>query len=279
MKTPEFTIPSSFHRQDTRTNSADSFANVAEQQRKRLNHNILLARRTRKVVFSQQFKSDYAAATFQSISGENVLKGTKIVSFSWRPSPKVKEIVVVMRAKKLSSANVNLWLYTVQERDGNPGMSFAASIVVDSSSYQKETIKVPIAKMNRFLGDPTVRLCVVMGGFLEGSALLTTSLPVTGAGMNYLEGDIGTSYVGKAVYISTDNNIVPRKIVRYQADIDAGGHDRIYVYPPWNSVPSPGSDAFNIKGAASIDIESLTAYEEALTSFNTETATQQLGHG
>jgi hypothetical protein len=265
------TIPSAFIRQDTRITDADSFVNVASQQRVRQNHNMLLARRIRKNLMSLAFGSEDSVfgQTFTFVSPLSAGDGSPFLSIPLTVTPLVKELVVVLRARRVSAGNVTLYAWCSESRQDEE-IDTSIAVAVTSATEAKHTLTVPVARAAsnnpRQVAGSGLSLNIVADGYTEGADLDDGT--VTDARLDGVEAVIAGDYVGYAAYVPGNSSILPRRIVRHETAW-------IGVQPAWNIKPAVG-DTIAVVATAEIEAFTMNVYEEKITAFADEAATQRV---
>lgn len=272
MRLPKPTIPSSFVRLDTRINEADAFANIYSAQALRKNHNILLARRSRRILFSQIFAHASGAGDFfrfvepaSLVNGQVVLSIPLYFSHRW-----VREIVVNFEANKESIGDVTLYA-NVKTASEPRDLSLSVSTVVNNNPALADySMLVPVSKRARVSGGGT--LTIVGNGFIEGVDV-DGPATVDEAGPNFVDVPMNPSggQIGHGLYVTTNGRIQPRQITDIRSD--GAASSRIFVDPPWNIIPNPGTDSVAVREAAEVAIRSISVYEEKVTGFSDEATT------
>ncbi len=278
MKIFDATIPSQFVRQDTRTNSDDQFANANEQQRRRLNHNILLAKRVRKCLLTRvcSYRDDIGLGGSGFFQTERFTTPAKIsaaeiwLNVPLQFSPGTRELVFVLRAKRISTGNVTMYCRVEADNEKLP-VDTNVSVTVNNTSLTRFAVTVPISREARQKGSG--RLIVTPQGFRETA--VSSGLTIVEIGPDFV--DVAGSGTFSPGYIAafSDTNVEPRRVVHALANIDAAGNQRVFVARPWNLLPVLTATVSSYT-TASIAVDSYSVYEERVSAFFNEASNFQV---
>lgn len=263
------TIPTGYQRQDTRTNAADSFANCNDLQTALLNHNILLAERCRRGIYSQRMTDGSNAADAPLIVRSIMPVSESLGAPIWRANIAVSQwtrsIKFVVRAKQETALKtVYLWpnvyhLSTQRELDST------YKLTVNTTSEAKYSVSVnlppPIDPNNKWLQWYTCSLHAECSMATVDTTPASTVIDDMGIDSYQTAAAAGADYTGYAAYFTTDATIEPRIITRVQH-----GQRRHWVWPKWNKIPSE-DDTLALRQVHGVYLYSVDLYEDRLTSY------------
>ena len=110
------TIPSAYVRLDDTVTDPDAFLSVRDLQTARLNHNMLLSRRVRRVIMSHNYAT--LARTFRTGRSSSPFSGDLLFMCPITLSPLVKQLRLVVRAAFFTGSGANVLLYPVVATPG-----------------------------------------------------------------------------------------------------------------------------------------------------------------
>lgn len=274
----EYTIPSEFLEFDSSTHNPDSYVNVADLQRERKNHNILLARRCKRTLFAKVFNQDSAVTPLywnlhQKVGGDAY--PVPIMRTLLPVSLYTQEIAVYMRAKRrditssgISSVKVYPHLIpygTDRVVDTDDVMTVSATTETD---YNID-IPVPVHGGGQTIVNGQELFyfelyadCPVDYGNSPKITSVAGLLDVIDS--TTLKVSAGGSPANTQIAFTNLPQIKPRTVLfvkslgssQYQIDLDA----------PLNIIPDIGED-IEFRDTLGIDFYSISAYEKGITDF------------
>lgn len=290
MRTKTLTIPSEFVPFDTNVTAADSYINVRDLQRFRLNHNSLLAQRVRKSLSTQIYNKDSdAPATqhndpyiFRSRLNVTENAGPMILGGPIYVTQHTKQLIFYMRARKTEldggsaeAADPKLF-FVVRNPGTSKNVTLTSSFSVTTAhataggaSYFATVNLPPIEPSKLFYGRQLLDFGVYIQCVTDSTQNIVGASAFTSVGENMFEGasaTFGTGMVDTLVWVTTDLSIEARQIVK-EANI-GGGTYRYFLDSPWSRMPSPNSDTLAIREILGVEIFSFCIQENIITDFS-----------
>lgn len=253
MKIRSHPVPSSaegFRRLDTQINSSSRFANVYSLQRLRHNHNILMARRIRKVLFAHYGWGDI----FSTLTPLDAKSGYVLCSVPVTITPGIKEIHVNVYGYATASG-INI--YPVVHA-ANSVEEIDTSVVISPGVAPIDTYgcDVPVAQQVQSLGYG--RLTCYLEGGMSGTPSKGAAA-FTDAGPDWIL-SAGAFTVGTALFFPTNAKILPRTVIK---EVVVGGAIKTYVRGDFNITPDPASDTAASETLIQLVLSSISAYEKS----------------
>lgn len=276
------TIPSEFIRLDSTVSDADAPVNVRDEQVKRENYNILLARRVRHPLVTQVFRgTDWTTdgQTFKHYDYSVNLPDRSIDALpltghigSWRVRvpPFCREFTLRMRAK-MDTASGDAEVFPV----GVIGNPLNYSFTVTGASYAEYEQDIVVSDGTRHGFDHTIGLmysCDSYGSALgDGIAVAwaeNVSIIPSKAYVVGVSTIAATASVGDMLYFTSPaNTIQPRCIVAIESiTVDATTYERIWVDKPWDVLPEAG-DTYKSFAVAGMMVQTICINPKATTDF------------
>lgn len=275
----EYAIPTEFLEFDSSTHSPDSYVNVADLQRERKNHNILLARRCKRTLLTKIFSQDSSVTPFewnlhQKVGGDAY--PVPIVRALVPISLYTQEVAVYLRAQRNDISSSGLSSVKVYPHL----IPYGADRVVDTSDVMSVTsttaadysidIPVPVHGGGQTIVNGQELFyfelyadCPVDYG--NSPKITTTSGLIDIIDSTTLVVQASASPAGTQIAFTNSPEIEPRTILQvkalstatqYQVDLDA----------PLNILPGIGED-IEFRETLGIDFYSLSVYEKGISDF------------
>lgn len=265
-------IPSEFRKFDSTVTDADEYVNVRDLQTARRNHNILLTRGSRKVIFSQDIRFDtISTSELYAIGGqvgsEDVRNNFPVLTAPVLIAPYVKQVTAVIFATP-GSVDVEGRM-TLEPMGGLREFAAATSVTFTSSTTLYEVdIPVPYLATQERHGYRVMRWSLYLLPE-TGSAIVTgkTIVSVTSdnSRIEVNNADLSTVAIGDVLYFS-DATIPSRIIINVTV---AGGSTRyLRVDKPFGPAPTAGSDTWSVKDRGDIVPLTFTLLEKVPTDFD-----------
>lgn len=259
MRESTVTIPSTFYRTDATIHSADKFINVQDLNRARSNHNILKAKRVRKVLYAQTL-SDLVGYTEYTTQGRGLSErvGEILSVVPVMITPGIKELVVGMNFCTNDASDTHIYP-CVHAMDELPVIDATIFLTAQSGGTMGvERVTVPLSRMARRRSTHLVTL------FIESSlgSVSKAAVAVTDVGKDYITSTLGAA-VGDVLHVSTRNDSTPRVVVGVFGN-------KAFVDPPWDSMPVPGTDQIEAVTPKSVRVNSITITEQVISSYNAQ---------
>jgi len=255
---------------DTRVTDPDQFLNVRDEKVKRDNHNILLAKRCKHMLFSLAMgtdSSDYLIA----YSGRPVIQeagmkfGSVLLTAQPMLSPYVNEVTVDIRAALENGSYGDAKIYG--QITGRATVITTGGTSITSASDANYSMTIPVPAGANF---PDREMATLQLLFETPANTTATkgNITIVGAGSNWIEYTGGSSIVNHIIMIERNGTGAifyndPRRVVREELLYD-GSHDRAWVDRPWSQVPDTGDQVF-FYPLQGLKVDTVTAYEEVRT--------------
>lgn len=268
-------IPAAILQPDDRVTLADQYANVADLQVARLNHNILLARRTKRMLICQSWHEALTgeastALRLATATPASRREGDVVFSAPLKISAQTQEITVTIRGANTYSAGAgiaNTKLYFCLDGPGqSTELAQAKTIEITGLAgvYARYSVDVPVSRESAQSGYS--KLTVYMQGSMSTTDNFAAAT-VTAVGNGFVE--INTPapvpLANEALYFG-NSQIEPRLITA--ADAGAAGRTLVYVDRPWNVWPTAGVSTVRSRNVQIVRISLLSVYEKAVTDFS-----------
>lgn len=261
-------IGSTFQALDTHIDVADSFANVRDLQKLRLNHNTLLAERARRPAVSQVcVQSD--STNYILISGHGSTSYLPVaIDTTVMFSQQTKTATFKMRAAS-TSASLDVFVYPELIRPSGAGSLARPEITVTGNTEASYSATVPLPAQDeastRF-GMRPLRFRVTLRAELNfpGSPKVSAGA-IYAVGPNWIHGGTNVT-VGDDIWFS-DADIERRRITAVYANTaNATPFYGIFADRAWNKLPTT-SNTYSSDVNVSLALYTWSLYEDNVTDF------------
>lgn len=257
MRDAKPTIPAAYVRPDTQTNAADSFANVHDLQTLRGNHNVIVARRLRRVLFTHTF--GLGTARYKEYASGFMSNGRAYALFRVPfelSGPLTKELRVNAYGMYVEN---DIPIYAVAHMPQEEPVADPNRVLDFGVAAGLASVDVPLSRALRRRGAGVLSL--ILEGFVDG-----TDKPAAGildVGADWVDVNAAASpAVGDVVFCDGATEDM-RTVVKV---IDYGSTYRVYLDEPWNVMPTT-SDQVGTVALSNYRLYSITAYEREVVSF------------
>lgn len=260
-------IPSDFVRFDSEAFDADAYANVADMQQIRRNHNILLARRCRRPFFQARIGDTTGASGTAFNEVRAVVSGLSACVMSipyMRSSPYIYSITCAIYGRGRASASPRFYP-VVCPVEVEPEIDNSVVLTFDSTSDGWESVEVPVKVSS---AESMFFFVHLFAEILEGAATPKTAVTVADVGRNYATGNGLGNAVGEIIYSPTNTDIEPRTVISIQNNVDAAGNDLVVIDRDWNIWPVPGTDTLETRTTSTATLSTVSLWENAITDFS-----------
>ena len=271
-------IPASFIKLDTNVTDPDEYVNVRDLQVARANHNILMARGLRRTLHASRGQtSTNWIVRGGNIGDERLGAQRPIVEFDILVDDIVQSVTCVIEGEVArSGTGLDCKFTGVLDR---PFGLRAIDSGVSSTATEGGATKITIAGIPvpfggaKFGGKQLLRFSLYMQP--EIGSNLTTGLTLDGVANNgarieVLDASLPSGEIeGRALYFSDSS--IPARIISRKST--SGGQAFLFVEKPFAPIPDIiGGDTVEIDEVAIFAPESLTLYEDHITTFDASRA-------
>jgi len=289
LRTP--TIPSEFIRLDSTVSDADAPVNVRDEQVKRENYNILLARRVRHPLVTEVFRGvgwdidEYGDDT--DLTNGQIFKhfaysvpigdrpvdtlsfvgAAMIATWKVRVPPFCRELTVRIRAK-MTTASGDAAVFPI----GCVGPPANYDVTVTGTSYDEYEVDIPVSDGSKSAFNHVIGLsyvCEAYDGAQGANTVAWAENISTIPARAYVVGtDVISGEVGDVIYFTTPSNTIqPRAIVALETiTVDGTTYQKVWVDKPWDVLPVAGN-VYNTEAVAGLVVHSVTIVPKATTDF------------
>jgi len=263
-------IPSAFVRLDDRISDPDAYINARDLNVQRQNHNILVARRTKRhlcSIVSANIADRGVYWSLYSVRPPSREGGDMIVAVPLWLSPRTTQVEVVVRAAS-TSASQDVRMNIFADAPGATGAFATLSPNITGTTLAKNSTTVAIPYQGQQANKCTLNIYI--WGKMFGADLLGAPCAIDNVGPDYI--DIDTTAAGAAVpvgnrgvYVTTNLGISPR-LNTFVVPLSGVNKYRLFVDGPWDVTPSR-DDTVEQREAVGIVLESMTFYEKSIGVF------------
>lgn len=253
-------IPSIFYRHDSTITAVDRFVCQNDLAQMRLNHNILKARRVRKVLATMSCASGGTGAsatrsTFASRGrADNGRVGNLLAVIPIRVTPGIKQVGVSVYGGTMDATDSILYpvVHSISE---TPVINTGVSITVTAGGViSPEYCYVPLSRLARNRPEQLVSI------FMQSEVLAVTAAAalVTAVDAQWYAG--GPAAVPGDVIVSPTNAAMTPRMVRARRN---GGY---VVDEPFDTILAVGLDTVEIRATKTVTLQSISVWEDRITS-------------
>lgn len=278
------TVPSSYQKLDSAVTAADAFVNVRDEQIKRLNHNILLARRIQHTVLSMSsghFMAVYGAnyITFTTRKDAEQIDATMIRTKVLVPAWTQRMVLRLSACKSALTEGSELNFDPVVYADiwngyarkvAWPPSGATISAAHGSPTSYSITINLPPmtgADTKRY-GRREFEFGVWVKCMMDYTQKIETSVALADSSINSVTASVTANLVGNSVHFGTDLGIEERQIVK-QISL-GGGAFKLVMDRPMSRMPDVAADSISSNEILGIDLYSLDLRCLPITDFQQE---------
>jgi hypothetical protein len=255
---------SDFQRLDSDAIAADQPVDVRTLQTLHKNHNSLLARRVRRNILTQNFRTGNDGADPTYFGGISPTPTGIVGALIMYPliflTPFTISLQFAISARKADTSG-DARVYPFAHPIGRPGEILAANAMqVSTTGRVKYTATLNLNRPPSHEGRYMAGL--VVDGLIDSSTI-KSGAAITSVGPDRFAGTgIGASDIGAVVRIDTDDEIEPRVIRSATATSTTA-----YLTRPWNKMPIPGTDTFSTYLLQKVGIYDVSIWETRRTEF------------
>lgn len=261
------TIPANFQRLDTRTNSADSFANCRDYHVAADNHNILLAERIRRVVYTQCFtrleEETMNPMFLRTLGPINDNSPAVIMRIPLMLSQTCRSIMFVVRAYSESPANPQQLLLVVSKPAQDRPFTKGATITIDQAAETRFAAELDVPETPKIgdHGQIDMELRIALKCYMATSDFKVAASTVTTTSHKQVNTDANQAMAKRmAIYDPADPYNKARMVER---DFNVSATQVSWVWPRW--AREPVQAGLMIRQIYGIGVFSMSIYEMALS--------------